>query len=321
MDTNHRIKWCQAVPSCGYAVMLHPEAPPSGCRDVKCYCGVRFCFSCELVGGHAPATCEMHRPLLERERLERERPERERLERERLERERLERGERGVHDWMMIDDIETAQDKQWPSCNLYVHKIDGCNHMTCKCGAHFCWLCTERLDQDGIFTYPYAHNCSVFRPRPAASVADQGASPAAGGNARLSLPEQRMEHHYARYHAHGQFSGSLLDLRRVALQRYDATGTGSADDVDVDVDEEQDQLSTLVAAITGLINAHQFLRNSHCFVHNVLRETLQRQRQKAGGALDTSGAAATPTNGGGTGGADGDARRRVRAAAAERRAA
>nr|QBK88607.1 MAG: hypothetical protein LCMiAC01_02840 [Mimivirus LCMiAC01] len=29
-----------------------------------------------------------------------------------------------------------------PKCNHAVIKIDGCDHMTCKCGTHFCWVCS-----------------------------------------------------------------------------------------------------------------------------------------------------------------------------------
>jgi hypothetical protein len=28
-----------------------------------------------------------------------------------------------------------------PHCGIHIEKTGGCNHMTCKCGHHFCWLC------------------------------------------------------------------------------------------------------------------------------------------------------------------------------------
>jgi hypothetical protein len=28
-----------------------------------------------------------------------------------------------------------------PTCNNSIHKIEGCNHMRCECGTHFCYLC------------------------------------------------------------------------------------------------------------------------------------------------------------------------------------
>ncbi|KAI6160791.1 hypothetical protein EDD17DRAFT_1875396 [Pisolithus thermaeus] len=36
--------------------------------------------------------------------------------------------------------------KRCPQCNVLIEKLEGCNHMTCKCGAHICWTCM------GIFT-------------------------------------------------------------------------------------------------------------------------------------------------------------------------
>ncbi|KAF9468794.1 hypothetical protein BDZ94DRAFT_1303961 [Collybia nuda] len=31
--------------------------------------------------------------------------------------------------------------KKCPSCKVWIEKTEGCNHMTCKCGAHICWKC------------------------------------------------------------------------------------------------------------------------------------------------------------------------------------
>jgi len=31
--------------------------------------------------------------------------------------------------------------KNCPSCNRHIEKKDGCNHMKCGCGCHFCWVC------------------------------------------------------------------------------------------------------------------------------------------------------------------------------------
>jgi len=42
----------------------------------------------------------------------------------------------------------TAADptKICPRCRNAVSKIDGCNHMECRCGQHFCWLCLTTFD-------------------------------------------------------------------------------------------------------------------------------------------------------------------------------
>ncbi|KIJ15160.1 hypothetical protein PAXINDRAFT_77956 [Paxillus involutus ATCC 200175] len=45
--------------------------------------------------------------------------------------------------------------KKCPRCSVPIEKTYGCNHMTCRCGAHVCWVCL------GIFTaetiYPHLH--------------------------------------------------------------------------------------------------------------------------------------------------------------------
>ncbi|CCM05343.1 uncharacterized protein FIBRA_07557 [Fibroporia radiculosa] len=45
--------------------------------------------------------------------------------------------------------------KKCPQCQVLIEKLEGCNHMSCKCGAHICWRCM------GIFTrntiYPHMH--------------------------------------------------------------------------------------------------------------------------------------------------------------------
>jgi len=31
--------------------------------------------------------------------------------------------------------------KRCPLCRVWIQKITGCNHMSCRCGAHVCWTC------------------------------------------------------------------------------------------------------------------------------------------------------------------------------------
>jgi hypothetical protein len=41
--------------------------------------------------------------------------------------------------------------KKCPSCAVFIEKTEGCNHMTCKCGAHICWVCMQVFAQDTIY--------------------------------------------------------------------------------------------------------------------------------------------------------------------------
>ncbi|KAI0101025.1 hypothetical protein GGR51DRAFT_530958 [Nemania sp. FL0031] len=36
--------------------------------------------------------------------------------------------------------------KDCPKCKTPLEKTEGCNHMTCTCGAHICWVCLETFD-------------------------------------------------------------------------------------------------------------------------------------------------------------------------------
>ena len=41
--------------------------------------------------------------------------------------------------------------KRCPECNSVIEKIDGCNHITCRCGAHLCWKCGKTFRADEIY--------------------------------------------------------------------------------------------------------------------------------------------------------------------------
>ncbi|KAI3684123.1 hypothetical protein L6452_33342 [Arctium lappa] len=53
----------------------------------------------------------------------------------------LKKGERNPEDIMLM---ELAKNNKWrrcPSCNFFVEKTDGCLHISCRCGYHFCYGC------------------------------------------------------------------------------------------------------------------------------------------------------------------------------------
>jgi hypothetical protein len=43
-----------------------------------------------------------------------------------------------------------------PSCNQRVTKTEGCDHMQCTCGTHFCYRCGQQLSSDMMLTYVHA---------------------------------------------------------------------------------------------------------------------------------------------------------------------
>ena len=45
--------------------------------------------------------------------------------------------------------------KRCPGCKQIISKIEGCDHMICVCGTHFCYRCNQKLDS----VDPYFHTC------------------------------------------------------------------------------------------------------------------------------------------------------------------
>ncbi len=90
--------------------------------QVKCTCNHEFCFRCGEAP-HLPATCEMAWYW---------------------------------KDKMVSGELEETQlnqsIKKCPKCSRPVEKNGGCNHMSCVCGYHWCWLCTNNFDG-------YGHTC------------------------------------------------------------------------------------------------------------------------------------------------------------------
>jgi hypothetical protein len=53
--------------------------------------------------------------------------------------------------------------KKCPECSHPIQKNEGCNHMTCRCGCHFCWLCLENFGVQGM-NYNISAKDRHFRP-------------------------------------------------------------------------------------------------------------------------------------------------------------
>ena len=43
--------------------------------------------------------------------------------------------------------------KRCPTCRVLVQKTEGCNHMMCCCGAHFCWIYLKVFDHNMIYRH------------------------------------------------------------------------------------------------------------------------------------------------------------------------
>ncbi|KAJ6606416.1 hypothetical protein DFH09DRAFT_8004 [Mycena vulgaris] len=43
--------------------------------------------------------------------------------------------------------------KRCPACSVWIEKTEGCNHITCRCGNHICWICLRVFDQTQIYTH------------------------------------------------------------------------------------------------------------------------------------------------------------------------
>ena len=49
-------------------------------------------------------------------------------------------------DKQFFDFVKGAKFKMCPRCKYWVEKNQGCNHMRCRCGADFCYLCGDFMD-------------------------------------------------------------------------------------------------------------------------------------------------------------------------------
>ena len=87
-------------------------------------CGVSICTKCH-VQYHDNLTCSMYQS-----------PKRE---------------DTDIHKWIMED---SENRKCCPKCTFAIQKTGGCNHVTCRCGAHICWVCLKYFD-DGQGCYAH----------------------------------------------------------------------------------------------------------------------------------------------------------------------
>ncbi|KAI0762769.1 RWD-domain-containing protein [Fomes fomentarius] len=119
-------------------------------------CGYSFCAYCKRTW-HGPVShCPVSATniiIAEYMALAEDSPERKRMEM-RYGRSMLKRlveeyeQERAFREW-----VEQKTGTPCPGCDLRVEKHSGCNHMTCKCGQHYCYRCGTKLEPGN----PYKH--------------------------------------------------------------------------------------------------------------------------------------------------------------------
>ncbi|KAK0503542.1 hypothetical protein EDD18DRAFT_1327801 [Armillaria luteobubalina] len=56
--------------------------------------------------------------------------------------------------------------KKCPTCSRLLEKTEGCNHMTCPCGAHICWRCTGTFDADNIYNHMSTVHGGIYANEP-----------------------------------------------------------------------------------------------------------------------------------------------------------
>lgn len=69
-------------------------------------------------------------------------------------------------DFVCVDCIDkkmlARNDKSCPACNAPTEKAGGCNHMTCVCGAHWCFECGQQFCSDEIYRHMHEEHGGYF---------------------------------------------------------------------------------------------------------------------------------------------------------------
>ncbi|THU95695.1 hypothetical protein K435DRAFT_966271 [Dendrothele bispora CBS 962.96] len=55
--------------------------------------------------------------------------------------------------------------KRCPQCKVWIQKTEGCNHMSCKCGAHICWVCMRVFSSGTIYSHMNETHGSIYDAR------------------------------------------------------------------------------------------------------------------------------------------------------------
>jgi len=104
------------TPGCEYLFFFNP-----GEFDFLCpWCNKRYCLNCKDEW-HKGLTCQEYKDSRNEKKL----------------------------DAQFLSFVKGAKFKVCPKCKYWVEKSHGCNHMRCRCGADFCYICGKFTDKNG----------------------------------------------------------------------------------------------------------------------------------------------------------------------------
>jgi hypothetical protein len=122
IETNANDFSCCPTPNCPYLFYYEP-----GDFDFKCpKCQKRYCLNCK-VDYHVNSTCKMYQQWCV---------------------------QNGQADDLFTTFVRGNKLKQCFKCKKFVQKVSGCNHITCTCGAQFCYVCGNK--------YPCKKKCVAY---------------------------------------------------------------------------------------------------------------------------------------------------------------
>lgn len=78
--------------------------------------------------------------------------------------------------------------KKCPSCSVLIEKTEGCNHMTCRCGAHICWICLGIYTPQTIYGHLQDAHGGIYNEIPAGVNREEQ-----GENAFLAMQMQEIQ--------------------------------------------------------------------------------------------------------------------------------
>jgi hypothetical protein len=107
--------------------------------------------------------------------------------------------ERLTNEWAALNGV-----KKCPTCSVWLEKTEGCNHMSCKCGAHICWRCMGVFTAGTIYAHMQTEHGGIY------DVAPQWANQPEPNNVRAPVADNQF------------LAAQRAELQRLELQRQAA---------------------------------------------------------------------------------------------------